>query len=391
VRAFRLLPGLVPLMLALAACQPDTPAGGPDAAPATTPTATTTTTAPATTTACALPTLRRQLAQLLVVGFAGTEPDATATAPVKAGVGGVILFKPNVRSAAQVKRLVAGLKDASGYRLSVGVDQEPGTKVARLAGMVPVSPSARVLGRQDPAVVERAGRDLGRALKRLGITVDYAPVLDVTGGSGVIGDRSFGADAAIAGRAGTAFMRGLEAGGVMPVGKHFPGHGATGDDSHEALPTISLGPGRLDSGHVAPFRTAIKAGLPAVMVGHLRVEAVDPERPASLSPEVVDGLLRHDLGFDGLVVTDAMEMGALTDRWSIPEAAELALLAGVDQLLIGLPDPPVKAVVDHLAAAVHAGRLERSRVREAFLRVQAAKGERRWASCTERDVRMGRP
>ena len=382
MRASRLLPGLLPLALLLAACQSGPPAGGPDAAPATTPPATTTTIpVPVTTTACALPNLRRQLAQLLVVGFTGTEPDATATAPVKAGVGGVILFKPNVQSAAQVKRLVAGLKDASGFRLSVGVDQEPGTKVARLAGMVPASPPARTLGRQDPAVIERTGRDLGRALKGLGITVDYAPVLDVTGGSGVIGDRSFGADAATAGRAGTAFMRGLEAGGVLPVGKHFPGHGATSDDSHEALPTISLGPGRLDREHVAPFRTAIKAGLPAVMVGHLRVEAVDPERPASLSPDVVDGLLRHDLGFDGLVVTDAMEMGALTDRWSIPEAAELALLAGVDQLLIGLPDPPVREVVDHLAAAVRAGRLERSRVREAFLRVQAAKGERRWAGC----------
>jgi beta-N-acetylhexosaminidase len=386
-RPARVLTTLLVLVLVVAGC-----ASGRGGAPATTAAASATTTAPSSeqttaTTAttgpgagCALPPLRRQLAQLLVVGFDGTTASPATLALVRQGIGGVILFSRNITGADQVRDLIVDLQAAAPTRLAVGVDQEPGTRVARLRGLVPASPSARALGRRPAEQVYRQAVRLGQALTDLGITVDYAPVLDVTGDGGVIGDRAFGADPAIVARAGIAFERGLKDAGVMPVGKHFPGHGATGADSHKGLPVIDTSLARLEARDMAPFEAAVKAGLPAVMVGHLLVRDLDPERPASLSPAAIR-LLRGKLGFDGLVVTDALEMGAIADGWGLPEAGELALEAGVDQLLIGLPDPPVAAVLDRLEAAVEAGRLPRGRVAEAFARVQVAKGERRWASC----------
>jgi beta-N-acetylhexosaminidase len=330
-----------------------------------------------------MPALRRQLAQLLIVGIDGTRPGAANLATVGQGVGGVILFGRNVESASQVKALIGGLDEAAGGTLAVGVDQEPGTKVSRLKGMVPATPSARVMGTWSSARIQAAATELARAMARLGVTVDFAPDLDVTGSdAGVIGNRSFGADPERAGRAGTAFMRGLEAGGILPVGKHFPGHGATLIDSHAELPTVDLPLAELRARHLAPFRTAIAAGLPAVMVAHLRVTAIDPSGPATLSGKVTTGLLKEQLGFDGLVVTDDLEMGAVTNSHSVAEGAELALRAGADWLLIGAPsNAEVRAVVQRLEAAVAAGRVGRERVRDAFLHVQRAKGDHHWDAC----------
>jgi beta-N-acetylhexosaminidase len=340
-------------------------------------------TAPRAGASCAdLPSLDVQLAQLLLVGFPGTAAGPVSRALVDRGVGGLLLFRRNVASAGQVRALLAELRGRAEIPLEVAVDQEPGTRVARLAGIVRPTPSARQLGRMPPDRVERYGQAVGRDLAALGVTADLAPVLDVTGArwDGVIGDRSFGADPATVGRAATAFLRGLAAGGVAPVGKHFPGHGATTVDSHHRLPVVDAPMARLLARDLAPFRTAIRAGLDAVMVGHLVVTAVDPDAPATLSPAVVGGLLRDRLGFAGLVVTDALEMGAIAGAMSLPVAAERALAAGVDQLILG-EHTAVPAVLDHLRRAVAAGRLDRARVREAFLRVQRFKRVDRWAGC----------
>jgi beta-N-acetylhexosaminidase len=230
--------------------------------------------------------------------------------------------------------------------------------------------------------VERYGLATGRDLAALGITADLAPVLDVTGArrDGVIGDRSFGADPATVSRAAVAWQRGLAAGGVAPVGKHFPGHGATTVDSHHLLPVVGASMARLHGRDLAPFRAAIRSGLDAVMVGHLVVRAVDPRVPATLSPAVVGRLLRGRMGFDGLVVSDALEMGAIAGTISLPVAAERALAAGVDQLILS-GHTRVPAVLGHLSRVVAGGRLSRTRVREAFLRVQRFKGVGRWAGC----------
>ena len=340
-------------------------------------------TAPAAGAGCAaLPPLGTQLAQLLLVGFPGTRAGPVSRGLVDRGVGGLLLFRANVASAAQVRALLADLKGRAEIPLEVAVDQEPGTRVARLAGIVRGSPSARELGRLPADQVRRYGLATGRDLAALGVTADLAPVLDVTGArwDGVIGDRSFGADPATVSRAAVAFQRGLAAGGVAPVGKHFPGHGATTVDSHRRLPVVDATMARLRARDLAPFRAAIGAGLDAVMVGHLIVRAVDPDTPATLSRAVVGGLLRDTMGFDGLVVSDALEMGAIAGTLSLPVAAERSLAAGVDQLTLS-GHTQVPAVLDQLAEAVAAGRLSRARVREAFLRVQRFKRVERWVGC----------
>jgi beta-N-acetylhexosaminidase len=361
------------------------PDQGTVAAPATTATPATTAAAAATPpppAACTLPPLRTRLAQLLLVGFPGTVAGPDSRRLVDQGVGGLLLFRRNVASAGQVRALVRDLRGRAAIPLEVAVDQEPGRRVARLAGMVRATPSARELGRMPPERVYRYGLTLGRDLDGLGITADLAPVLDVTGArwDGVIGDRSFAADPAAASRAAVAFMRGLADGGVATVGKHFPGHGATTVDSHQRLPVVEGTPARLAARELVPFQAAIRGGLDAVMVGHLLVRGVDGRAPATLSRPVIGGLLRDRLGFDGLVVSDALEMGAITATWPLPVAAERALAAGVDQLLLS-GHTQVTAVLDRLEQAVEAGRVPEARVREAFLRVQRFKRVARWSSC----------
>ena len=338
--------------------------------------------AAATAECAALPSLGTQLAQLLLVGFPGTTAGPVSRGLVDRGVGGLLLFRANVVSGAQVRELVADLQGRAEIPLEVAVDQEPGTRVARLAGIVRASPPARELGRLPADQVRRYGLATGRDLAALGVTTDLAPVLDVTGArwDGVIGDRSFGADPATVSRAAVAYLHGLAAGGITPVGKHFPGHGATTVDSHQRLPVVAASSARLHGHDLAPFRAAIRSGLDAVMVGHLVVRAVDPRAPATLSPAVVGGLLRGRMGFDGLVVSDALEMGALANSMSLPVAAERALAAGVDQLVLS-SHGAVPAVLAHLERAVAAGRLSKTRVREAFLAVQRFKRVDRWAGC----------
>jgi beta-N-acetylhexosaminidase len=330
----------------------------------------------------ALPPLRTQLAQLLLVGFPGTTAGPVSWRLVDQEVGGLLLFRRNVASAGQVRALLRDLRGRAEIPLEVAVDQEPGRRVARLAGIVRATPSARLLGRMPAERVYRYGLATGRDLAALGITADLAPVLDVTGASwdGVIGDRSFGADPVTVSRAAVAYMRGLTAGGVATVGKHFPGHGATTVDSHRRLPVVTATRARLAARDLVPFQAAIRSGLPGVMVGHLVVRGVDGRAPATLSPAVVGGLLRQRLGFDGLVVSDALEMGALAATWPLPVAAERALRAGVDQLILS-DHTRVGAVLDDLERSVAAARLSSARVREAFLRVQRFKQVDRWAAC----------
>jgi beta-N-acetylhexosaminidase len=348
----------------------------------TAPTVPTASAASAERSCAALPPLSTQLAQLLLVGFPGTVAGGVSRRLVDRGVGGLLLFRANVVSGPQVRELVADLQGRAEIPLEVAVDQEPGTRVARLAGIVRPSPPARALGRLPADQVRRHGLAAGRDLAALGVTADLAPVLDVTGArwDGVIGDRSFGADPATASRAAVAYLHGLAAGGVAPVGKHFPGHGASTVDSHRRLPVVDATMARLEARDLVPFRAAIHAGLDAVMVGHLLVRAVDPRTPASLSRAVVGGLLRDRMGFQGLVVSDALEMGAIASTLSLPVAAERALAAGIDQLTLS-GHGAVPAILDHLQRAVAAGRLSRDRVREAFLRVQRFKRVDRWAGC----------
>jgi beta-N-acetylhexosaminidase len=337
---------------------------------------------PAQEGVCALPSLRYRAAQLLLVAVPGTAVDETNRALVRSGIGGVLLFGSNLVDADQVRALVDGLQAEAEVPLAVAVDEEGG-RVARLAsaGILPASPTARELGKRSASAIRTAGRAIGDGLADLGITVDLAPVLDVTGDAadGVIGDRSFGSDPKVVARAGVAFAQGLLDAGVAPVGKHFPGHGETTVDSHTGLPVVAASLEKLRARTFPPFLAAIQAGIPAIMLGHLVVKSVDAKRPASLSKVVVK-LLRDDLGFDGLVMTDDLYMDAIAAKWDVPVATELAVGAGADMIVLAGWDR-TEDVLDRLVGGVKTGRLPEARLTDAFLHVQRFKGVTRWDAC----------
>ena len=276
--------------------------------------------------------------------------------------GGVVLFSDNVASVDQVTRLTAGLVATArdeGYRLLVMTDQEGGS-VSRLPGTVAESqPSAASYG-GDATAARRDARRVGAAMLGMGVSVDLAPVADVNtvGDAGVIGDRSFGSTPDVVSRMVHAQVEGYHLGGVATTIKHWPGHGSTRVDSHQALPTLTLPPRRWRRVHVPPFVAGIDAGTDLVMVGHLAYPALDPSGlPATLSPALNRRWLRDRLGFTGVVVTDSLERGALRGFGGSGALAVKAFRAGSDLLL--MPADP-RAAARGLLDAVRSGKVART-------------------------------
>lgn len=285
-------------------------------------------------------------------------------------VGGVILFSRNLVNPPQIRTLTDGLRAAAGGPLLVGVDQEYGV-VARLTDGVTGLPSAMAFAAAgDPALTEAAWRVAGSELSTLGLNVDFAPVADVLGGpaGGIIGSRSYGSDPVLASGQVAAVVRGLQGAGVAATLKHFPGHGNTNLDSHAELPVVPASH-PLAEADLPPFTAGIDAGAWLVMAGHLDIQQLDPGQPASFSRPILTGLLRDQLGFQGVTVTDALNM-APAQRWPPGEAAVRALQAGADLLLM---PPDLAAAYDGVLAAVADGTLPRERLREAATRVLALK------------------
>ncbi len=281
--------------------------------------------------------------QLIVAEWRGT------TAPVAMvrdlHLGGVIAFDSNVVSAAQVKGVNAALSRRAGRKwpLFLGVDQEGGV-VERLRGAATRFPTFMSAGAaNDAALTRTAYAASGAELRGLGFTVDFAPDADVTSGPGdpTIGSRSPSSRPRAVSEHVIAAAEGFTSSGVLPVIKHFPGHGSVPVDSHLTLPVQAKTRAALDESDLVPFRAAVEAGLPAVMVGHLDVRAVDPRVPSSLSRKVVTDLLRTELGFTGLVVTDSLAMAAVTRGRDAGRTAVQALRAGSDVLL--MPPSPAAA------------------------------------------------
>lgn len=276
--------------------------------------------------------------QVLVAGFEGTEaPDELLRRCASGELGGLILFRRNLDSVHQGSALIARFVHQSppDLPLLVTVDQEGG-RVARLrASVLQLPPMRRLAALQDPALTRRAAALLGKQLAAIGFSMNLAPVLDVdtNPANPVIGDRSFGATPEQVIEQALAFAAGLAEGGILSCGKHFPGHGDTALDSHLALPRLAHARDRLERIELRPFRAA-QGKLPALMTAHVVFDAVTGATPATLSPAAVTKLLRHELGFEGLVLTDDMEMKAIADHWGIEQAAVLAIEAGCDQLLI---------------------------------------------------------
>jgi beta-N-acetylhexosaminidase len=306
-----------------------------------------------------------RLGGLILVGFGGDDPDAKDK-PVS-----------NVATPGQVRELTTGLQAAAGklpaqVPLLIGMDQEYGV-VQRLRTGVTSLPSAMAFGAANrPELTEAAWKAAAGELATIGVNLNFAPDADVLGPqqvATVIGSRSYGADPKVVSAQVAAVVRGMAAGHVAAVLKHFPGHGKTVADSHTELPVLQQQLAALEADDLAPFAAGIKAGAPLVMSGHLDVRSVDPGVPATFSHKVVTGLLREKLGFDGVVVTDAMDM-APAQAWPAGEAAVRALLAGNDLLLQPKNLPAAYAgVLD----ALRSGRLPRARLVEAVSRIVKVK------------------
>lgn len=313
-------------------------------------------------------------AAVLQPGFEGTTAPDWVLRWTGEGLGGVVLFARNVAHPGQVAELTAALR-AERPDLLIAIDEEAGD-VTRFESREGSSrPGNFALGAiDDTALTEEVARDLGAELAAAGINLNYAPDADVNSDpdNPVIGVRSFGADPGLVARHTAAWIRGLQSAGVAACAKHFPGHGNTAVDSHLDIPRIGAGRDQLDACELPPFRAAIAAGVQAVMTGHLLVPAVDPQWPATLSRRVLVGLLREELGFEGAVITDGIEMRAITDRYGFESAAVRALAAGADAICVGgdhADEASAHRLRQAVVDAVVAGELPEERLVEAAKRV----------------------
>lgn len=320
--------------------------------------------------------LQRLCAGLFMVGFPGPAPTDEVKRLIDDGVSGVILFtfKKNIGGAAQTAALASALKRHAGRPLLLAVDQEGG-RVQRLRGAPFTSlPAMREVGRtRDLALAERVGRLLAYEVRSVGFDWDFAPVLDVDTrpDNPVIADRALHSEAAEVARLGVALGQGLEAGGVASCGKHFPGHGDTSTDSHVGLPTLPHGLQRLREVELKPFAAWAKAGLSSVMTAHVVFEALDPGRPATMSRQALTGLLREELGFGGVIVSDDLEMKAIVEHFSVEAAAVEGVEAGVDLFLVCHTPELQRRAIGALVAAVKSGRLTVERLEQSRARVAA--------------------
>jgi len=315
--------------------------------------------------------LRRKIGPLLMAGFDGFTPTPHLERLIRDWhLGGVILFRRNISDCCQIAGLTGRLQalaaSVASMPLMIAIDQEGGM-VARIETGITPLPSAMALreaGSLDDC--ETLTRMVNEELLALGINVNFAPVLDVNNNPAnpVIGVRAFGETVEDVCDFGLAALRGIRAAGVLATIKHFPGHGDTGVDSHLGLPKVAHDRARLDAVELAPFRAAIAAGAQAVMSAHVVFPAIeaDPDRPSTLSPAVLTGLLRGELGFDGVVFTDCLEMAAIADGVGVVEGALAAFKAGADVLLVSHREDRQLAVLEALLAAVESGEITESRL-----------------------------
>jgi len=316
---------------------------------------------------------RRQVGQLLLAGFHGHAiPVELRSLARDFDLGGVVLFARNAAEPAQVADLAREAAELSRTApVWVAIDQEGG-RVQRVRTPLTVWPAPASLGRADDLdLTRRFGRALAREVRAMGITLNFAPVLDVLTrrDNPAIGDRALSDDPARVARHGVALLQALQKEGLPACGKHFPGHGEAAVDSHEDLPVVDLSPDRLEHVEWVPFRAAIEAGIDAVMSCHLLVPSLDEHAPATLSHEIITNRLRGQLGFGGLVFTDDMDMKAISLRFEPGEAAARAVAAGCDAVLqCGGDLDRVHAALEGLVRAIEDETLPATRLDEALAR-----------------------
>ncbi len=336
--------------------------------------------------------LRRRVGQLLIGSFTGSDVPVEARALAREfDLGGMTFFGRlgNIETPEQVAGLAFDVR-ALGREMPawVGIDQEGG-RVARLRSPFTEWPPMAVLGRsEDAALARKFAGALAAELAAVGVSLNYAPVLDIRTNpkNPVIGDRALGEKPEIVAKLGRVIIDELQRHGVAACGKHFPGHGDTAADSHVELPIVEHAPDRLRAIEFAPFKAAIEAGVAFIMTAHVLVPSIDDERPATLSPKIVQRILREELGFNGVIVSDDLEMKAIANTYTPGDAAVAAISAGCDALLMGgLGSGGIELQAQALEAVIHAVEDDRLPIK----RVEAALERNRQAK--ERFLREFRP
>ncbi|WP_078382122.1 beta-N-acetylhexosaminidase [Sutcliffiella halmapala] len=330
-------------------------------------------------------TLEEKVGQLFMAGFHGTEPSEEITKLIQDyHIGGVIYFTRNVKEVKQVYELSRSLqkiaKNAGELPLFISIDQEGGM-VARITEGVTLSPGNMALGATgDKEAVYRLGKIVGKELRTLGVNMNFAPCVDVNNNplNPVIGVRSYGEDPRIVAEFGVEAVKGLQEENVSAVSKHFPGHGDTNVDSHLDLPVIAHGLERLESLELIPFKETFDQDVDGVMVAHINFPAIEPENvPSTLSKRIVNGLLREKLGYDGVAMTDCMEMKAIIDYYGIEEASIMAVEAGIDIVLISHTFERQYRAMEAVRKAVESGRISTEQVDRSVERILKLKEKRK--------------
>ncbi|MBQ8082239.1 MAG: beta-N-acetylhexosaminidase [Clostridia bacterium] len=324
--------------------------------------------------------LRRRLGQRLCAGFEGfTIPQELIDAVREYKIGNIILFRRNVRDREQLTALCRDLRTLirreTGLEPFIMLDEESGS-VSRLAHIAIPTPSAMAIGATaDPENARVIGRLVGDELRAVGANMTLAPVLDcfTNPDNTVCGNRCFESDPEAVARFGVAYIQGLREAGVLGCGKHFPGHGDTAVDSHLALPTVQKSMDEMRRVELVPFEAAIRAGVDAIMSAHIVFPAIEPDVPGTVSRRVMTGLLRETLGFDGLIISDGMEMKAVMDRYGVPGGCVRALHAGVDIVLICHEPEDAGKTMLLLEEEMRQGRMTEEDVDAHFTRIESAK------------------
>jgi len=323
---------------------------------------------------------RELIGQMVMIGFSGqSDMDKDSISLMQQyDVGNVILFGWNTNTFAQTKKLTENIRkhNATQIPLTIGIDIEGGS-VTRFKGQwKPFISSAKKLGQaNDPKRVFEQYKRIGAQLKDIGVNIDLAPVMDIAPhpSATFLGNRMFGSDPKKVAPLIQEAVKGLHAGGIASMGKHFPGHGNTAVDSHQTLPVLNAKLSDMKKYELVPFQAAIDEGLDAMLVAHLSYPNVDKSHITSVSSTVITSILRDEMGFNGVVFSDDMRMLAIRDRYSVGEAAVLHILAGGDVVLIGMHYKLQSEVCDSLYKAVQDGRLTRARLEESVRRILTMK------------------
>lgn len=323
--------------------------------------------------------LDEKIGQLVISWFYGTTLDENILKLIKEDkISGVILFNRNVKDSSTLLSLNNSLKESNKNNklpLFISVDEEGGL-VTRMPKDIKRLPTNKYIGSlNNKDLSYNVGEILGEQLSYFGFNMNFAPVLDINSNPNnpVIGDRSFGNNKDTVAILGTSTMKGIQSKNIISVVKHFPGHGDTSVDSHVNLPVVNYDINRLKSFEFVPFKTAIQNGADAIMVGHILLPKIDSKYPSSMSYEIVTNILRKDLGFNGLVVSDDMTMGAITKNYSIEESSIKAINAGVDLLLVCQKYENTENVLKALKEAALNGTISKERLDNALYNIISIK------------------